>query len=81
MQPIDVDKKYHFFNPRAGIHYTLADRHNFYASFAVRTEEGSRAVTSPTVICSPATTPISSEKLYDYELARCDLATENSAQA
>lgn len=43
MQPIDVDKKYHFFNPRAGIHYTLADRHNFYASFAVAQKEPTRS--------------------------------------
>jgi len=43
MQPIDVDKQYHFFNPRAGVSYTLAERNNFYLSFAVAQKEPTRS--------------------------------------
>ncbi len=43
MQPIDVDKQYHFFNPRAGLSYTLADRNDFYFSFAVAQKEPTRS--------------------------------------
>lgn len=42
MQPIDVDKRYHFFNPRAGIGYTLGKRHDFYFSVAVAQKEPTR---------------------------------------
>ena len=68
MQPIDVDKKYHFFNPRAGIHYTLADRHNFYASFAVAQKEPTRSDFTDRYMFSGDNSYPSSEKLYDYEL-------------
>ena len=68
MQPIDVDKKYHFFNPRAGIHYTLADRHNFYASFAVAQKEPTRSDFTDRYKFAADDTYPSSEKLYDWEL-------------
>ena len=43
MQPINVDKQYHFFNPRVGLSYTFANRHNLYASFAIAQKEPTRS--------------------------------------
>lgn len=68
MQPIDVDKTYHFFNPRAGISYTLAERNNFYLSFAVAQKEPTRSDFTDRYMFAEANTYPSSEKLYDWEL-------------
>ena len=68
MQPIDVDKQYHFFNPRAGVSYTLAERSNFYFSFAVAQKEPTRGDFTDRYMFAEANTYPSSEKLYDYEL-------------
>ena len=68
MQPIDVDKQYHFFNPRAGVSYTLAERNNFYFSFAVAQKEPTRGDFTDRYMFAEANTYPSSEKLYDYEL-------------
>lgn len=64
MQRIDVDKQYHFFNPKAGLTYRFARNHTLYASFAIAQKEPTRndftdrfRETFPTA-----------EKLYDYEL-------------
>ena len=68
MQPIDVDKQYHFFNPRAGVSYTLAERSNFYFSFAVAQKEPTRGDFTDRYMFAEANTYPSSEKLYDWEL-------------
>ena len=68
MQPIDVDKQYHFFNPRAGVSYTLAERNNFYFSFAVAQKEPTRDDFTNRYMFAEASTYPSSEKLYDWEL-------------
>lgn len=68
MQPIDVDETYNFFNPRAGINYTLAKRHNFYFSFAVAQKEPTRSDFTDRYMFSADDSYPSSEKLYDYEL-------------
>lgn len=68
MQPIDVDKKYHFFNPRAGLSYTLAERSNFYFSFAIAQKEPTRNDFTDRYMFSGISAQPSSEKLYDYEL-------------
>ena len=65
MQPIDVDKQYHFFNPRAGVSYTLAERNNFYFSFAVAQKEPTRDDFTNRYMFAEASTYPSSEKLYD----------------
>ena len=57
MQPIDVDKQYHFFNPRAGVSYTLAERNNFYLSFAVAQKEPTRSDFTDRYMFAEATTP------------------------
>lgn len=42
MQPIAVDEQYNFLNPHIGLSYTLAKRHQFYASFAIAQKEPTR---------------------------------------
>mgnify|MGYP001629758433 CR=1 FL=1 len=68
MQPIDVDKTYHFFNPRAGISYTLAERNNFYVSFAVAQKEPTRGDFTDRYKFAADDSYPSSEQLYDWEL-------------
>ena len=68
MQPIDVDKQYHFFNPRAGLNYALGKRNNFYFSFAVAQKEPTRNDFTDRYLFAEANTYPTSEKLYDFEL-------------
>ena len=68
MQPIDVDKKYHFFNPRAGVSYTLAERHNFRFSAAIAQKEPTRNDFTDRYMYSGDDSYPASERLYDYEL-------------
>ena len=42
MQRLDVDRKYNFFNPKLGLHYTFARAHSVYASAAVGQKEPTR---------------------------------------
>lgn len=79
MQPIDVDEKYRFFNPRAGVSYTLADRHRFFASFAVAQKEPTRSDFTDRHLFSDTDDYPSSEKLYDYELGYTYTAPRFSA--
>lgn len=68
MQPIDVDKQYHFFNPHIGLNYTLGKRNTFYFSFAVAQKEPTRSDFTDRYMFAEADTYPSAEKLYDYEL-------------
>jgi iron complex outermembrane receptor protein len=68
MQPIDVDKQYHFFNPHVGATYTLADRNRFHFSFAIAQKEPTRSDFTDRYLFAEADTYPTSEKLYDYEL-------------
>lgn len=68
MQPIDVDKRYHFVNPHAGLTYTFAKRHTFYASFAMAQKEPTRSDFTDRYLFSPVGTYPSAEKLCDYEI-------------
>ena len=67
MQPIDVDKQYHFFNPRAGISYTNG-RHNAYFSFSVAQKEPTRSDFTDRYRFAADDTYPKHEELYDYEL-------------
>ena len=68
MQPINVDKEYHFFNPRLGVSYAFAERHNLYTSAAVAHKEPTRSdFTDRYMFASDQTQP-SPERLIDYEL-------------
>ena len=42
MQRLDVDRKYNFFNPKLGLHYTFARAHSIYGSAAVGQKEPTR---------------------------------------
>ena len=64
MQLIDVDKQYHFFNPKAGLSYRFARNHTLYASFAIAQKEPTRNDFTDRF---RETFP-SAEKLYDYEI-------------
>ncbi len=79
MQPIDVDKTYHFFNPRAGIRYTPAERHDFHVSFAVAQKEPTRSDFTDRYQFAEADTYPSSEKLYDWEAGYAYTAPRFSA--
>lgn len=68
MQPIDVDKQYHFFNPHIGLNYLLGKRNNFYLSFAVAQKEPTRGDFTERYMFTADYTYPSSEKLYDWEL-------------
>ncbi len=68
MQPIDVDKRYGFFNPRAGLHWQIAQRHALYASFAVAQKEPTRSDFTDRYLFAADDSYPDSEKLYDYEL-------------
>ena len=68
MQPIDIDKVYNFFNPRVGVNYTFANRHNIFASFAIAQKEPTRADFTDRYMFAADQTQPTSERLYDYEL-------------
>ena len=68
MQPIDVDKTYHFFNPRAGVSYRLGERNSVFFSFAVAQKEPTRDDFTDRYMFTADYTYPSSEKLYDWEL-------------
>lgn len=40
--PFNIHKTYNFFNPKFGLSYVLADRHNFYASYSIAHKEPTR---------------------------------------
>ncbi|MDE5624198.1 MAG: TonB-dependent receptor [Alistipes sp.] len=68
MQPIDVDKQYHFVNPHVGLSYAFARRHTLYASFAIAQKEPTRNDFTDRYMFSGDDSYPSSERLYDYEL-------------
>ena len=68
MQPINVDKQYHFFNPHVGVSYQIANRHKLFASFAIAQKEPTRSdFTDRYMFAKDQTQPLS-ERLYDYEV-------------
>lgn len=68
MQPINVDKEYNFFNPRLGVSYAFAERHNLYASAAIAQKEPTRSDFTDRYMFAADQTQPSPEKLFDYEL-------------
>lgn len=42
MQALDVNRTYHFFNPKLGVNYAITDNHTLYASLAVVSKEPTR---------------------------------------
>ncbi len=68
MQPISIDKLYHFINPHLGINYTFARRHSLYASFAIANKEPTRADFTDRYMFSQDKGEPHPEQLFDYEL-------------
>ncbi len=69
MQPIHVNKQYHFLNPHLGLSYTIARRNQLYASFAIAQKEPTRSdFTDRYLFSSDRETTPTPEMLFDYEL-------------
>ena len=68
MQPIDIDKKYNFFNPKVGISYDFGKGHNIFASFAIAQKEPTRSDFTDRYMFAKDQTQPEAERLYDYEL-------------
>ena len=68
MQPIAIDKLYHFFNPHFGINYNFAKRHRLYASFAIANKEPTRADFTDRYMFAKDSSYPSPERLFDYEV-------------
>ncbi len=64
MQPLDLDEAFDFFNPKAGVFWTIDDKNNVYASFAVAQKEPTRNNYTDGFF----TRYPKAEKLLDYEL-------------
>ncbi len=67
MQPIDVDQRYVFFNPRAGISY-IHHRHNLFGSVAVAHREPTRSDFTDRYMFSADDSYPKPERLIDFEL-------------
>ena len=67
MQPIDVNEKYNFLNPRLGISY-IHHRHNVFASAAVAHREPTRSDFTDRYMFSADDSYPKPERLVDFEL-------------
>ncbi len=67
MQPIDVNERYNFFNPRLGISY-VSDHHNAFASVAVAHREPTRSDFTDRYMFSADDSYPKPERLTDFEL-------------
>ena len=69
MLKVEVDKRYHFFNPKTGVNYTFAKYNSLFASFAVAQREPTRDdfVNARKDAEGNPLYPLP-EKMYDYEL-------------
>ena len=68
MQPISIDKLYHFFNPHVGLSYNFAKNNRLYASFAIANKEPTRADFTDRYMFSQDDSEPKPERLFDYEL-------------
>jgi iron complex outermembrane receptor protein len=68
MQPIDVDKQYHFLNPQVGVTYSFNDNNKLFASVAVAHKEPTRSDFTDRYMFADDQTQPSAERLLDYEL-------------
>lgn len=68
MQPIDVDKRWHFFNPRAGLIWQPSSRNSLFVSAAVANKEPTRSDFTDRYRFAEADSYPTSERLYDLEV-------------
>jgi iron complex outermembrane recepter protein len=64
LQETDQNHIFNFFNPKAGVYYTINEHHNLYLSFAVGNREPNR---NNYEVADSLNMPLP-ERLYDYEL-------------
>ncbi|MBO5216551.1 MAG: TonB-dependent receptor [Alistipes sp.] len=68
MQPVDVNKSYHFFNPRIGVNYAFGKYHSLFASAAIAHKEPTRSDFTDRYMFSSDDSEPEAECLYDFEL-------------
>lgn len=67
MQPIDVDKQYHFLNPHIGLSYEFDTRNSIFISAAIAQKEPTRSDFTDRYMFADDDTQPSPEMLIDYE--------------
>lgn len=67
MQPIDVDKQYHFLNPHIGLSYEFDSHNSLFISAAIAHKEPTRSDFTDRYMFADDTTQPTSEMLIDYE--------------
>ena len=67
MQPIDVDKQYHFFNPRLGLTWNPTKHSSFILSGAIAQKEPTRGDFTDRYRFAAADDYPTAERLYDFE--------------
>jgi iron complex outermembrane receptor protein len=67
MQPIDVDKQYHFLNPHIGLSYEFDTRNSVFISAAIAQKEPTRSDFTDRYMFADDDTQPSPEMLIDYE--------------
>lgn len=64
LRPLDIDKTFHFFNPKIGLTYILSDNQDIYASYSIANREPNRSNYTDALVNER---PVS-ERLYDAEI-------------
>ena len=64
LQSLDIDEKFDFFNPKAGLFWQINRNHRLYGSFSVAHKEPTRNNYTDGLL----TAPPKAERLFDYEL-------------
>mgnify|MGYP002962382788 FL=1 len=64
LQHLDIDEKFDFFNPKAGLSWQINRNHRLYGSFSVAHKEPTRNNYTDGLL----TDPPKAERLFDYEL-------------
>ena len=67
MQPINVDKQYHFLNPHIGLSYEFDNRNSIFISAAIAQKEPTRSDFTDRYMFADDDTQPSPEMLIDYE--------------
>ena len=67
LQPVSVDETYNFFNPHAGLNYSIDERNSLYASFAIAQKEPTRSDFTDRYLYADDDSTPRAEKMYDYE--------------
>lgn len=77
MQELNVNRRFNFFNPKAGLFYQIGKQHSVYGSFAVAHKEPTRNNYTD----ASGQLPPRAERMYDTELGYTFLSPKVSASA